>query len=115
MKPTVLRVMGAPTAKYEVWRHVDPLAKKPPPKAQLRGINSATGEFRTASAKEYPTMLSRAIAQVVLTEIRAKVNSGRVRFWDRQSFPEEVEWLQAMHVYSAQIRADAVRLPDFQG
>lgn len=27
---------------------------RPPPKAQLRGIDSATGEFRTARAKEYP-------------------------------------------------------------
>ena len=105
VKPTVLRVMGAPSARFEVWKHV----------AQLRGINEETGEFRTASAKEYPTQLSKAIAHVILTEVKAKIQRGQWQFWERQSFPTEVGWLHDMHVYSAQIRADAVRLPDFQG
>lgn len=115
VKPTVLRVMGAPTARFEIWKHVDPNAKKPPPQAQLRGINSNTGEFRTAGAKEYPAGLSKAIAHVMLNELRNKVASGCLQFWDWNSYPQEIEWLHEMHVYSAQIRADAVRLPDFQG
>ena len=115
VKPTVLRVMGAPTARFEIWKHVDPNAKKPPPQAQLRGINSNTGEFRTAGAKEYPSGLSKAIAHVMIKELSDKVASGCLHFWDWNSYPQEIGWLHEMHLYSAQIRADAVRLPDFQG
>ena len=115
VKPTVLRVIGAPQARFEIWKHTDPHAIRPKNTAQLRGVDTSTGEFKTAGAKEYPAGLSRAMAMVLLKELSAKIRSGRVKFWDASSISEKVEWLRDMHVYSAQIRADAIRLPDYQG
>ena len=115
VKPTVLRVMGAPSARFEIWRHTDKSAKRPLPKDQLRGLDSSTGEFKTASAKEYPTGLSKAIAQVILKEIQEKVAKGHTKCFDSATYPEEVAWLHDMHILSAEVRSDAVRLPDFQG
>lgn len=65
--------------------------------------------------EEEESLLSKAIAQVLMKELRDKVTKGRVQFWDWSSYSKEVEWLHEMHVYSAQIRADAGRLPDFHG
>ena len=115
VKPTVLRVIGAPQARFEIWKYTDPHAIRPKSTAQLRGVDACTGEFKTAGAKEYPAGLSRAMAMVLLKELHAKIRSGSVQFWDASSIPEKVEWLRDMHVYSAQIRADATRLPDYQG
>ena len=85
VKPTVLRVIGAPQARYEIWKHTDPHAIRPKSTAQLRGVDTSTGEFKTASAKEYPAGLSRAMAMVLLKELQAKVRSGSVKFWDASS------------------------------
>lgn len=57
---------GDSQTKFYLLRHQD--HQLPQPSTVLKGVDKR-GQFRTAEAKEYPTLLSKALATTLLQEI----------------------------------------------
>ena len=104
VKPTVLRAMGTPKAQFD-------LEAYHPWRCQADSYYMLQYESPDERIL-HPAGLSPAIAQTTRAEFHRKVTSGHVHFWGATTNAAKVEWLQAMHVYRAKIRADAIRLPD---
>ncbi len=112
VKPTVIRSMGGtPTTKRELLRFQRhdfdyPLHK-------LAGTDS-TGKFRTAAAKEYPWLLSKALASTLLHDLARGVQKRPLRCIDFSTLGHDFEWLIQYACKSSCICSSATWLPDYQ-
>ena len=93
VKPTTLRAlnMGPPEVVARVLRdRTDPLLTRP--MNPLCG-KSRDGTFKTAAAKEYPSLLCRSLVIAALSSIRYRLETvGRIV--SSPLSPEEHDWLQ---------------------
>ena len=112
VKPTVIRAMGGHCAKAELLRHQDNTL--PFPSKRLSGTDS-NGQFKTAAAKEYPWLLSRALASALLAEVADGVQTRPLRCLSYASLGSDFQWLQQFACKSSRIDANATFLPDYQG
>lgn len=84
------------------------------PDVQLGGLNES-GEFRTASAKEYPDAMCKALVCAGLSSLRHKIlTEGVRRLAVSDMSPKLAEWLQLVVDAGSEIRTDAQWLPDYQ-
>ena len=73
----------------------------------------SNGEFRTSRLKEYPARFSFALAFVLARQLDRLWGGGCVQT-ESLPAPELESWIQAAACASAEIRASATWLPDFQ-
>ena len=112
VKPTVLRTMGISRAAGILHRHEVPGAVRPT--SVLAGLDTGTGDFRTAQAKEYPTGLCRALVATMLEGLAQR----RRRHGDSiqhvtQLGERERDWLCQVSLQS-RVNFAAQFLPDYQ-
>lgn len=112
VKPTVIRSMGGDSqTKFDLLRHQD--HQLPRPSTVLKGVDER-GQFRTAEAKEYPTLLSKALATTLLQEIARGVKSRPLHGIPSVLLGTDFDWLAQIARNSSCIKANAVWLPDYQ-
>ena len=110
-KPTGLLTLRLPHFMSDLKQ-----CEAPTPLDQLEtaiGVDSNTGEFKTAKYKEYPAAFCDGIANAISAQLR--------RAWlRRQCHVSEptadlLAWVNEAAQASSEIRANAHRLPDYQG
>ena len=112
VKPTVIRSMGGDgQTKFDLLRHQD--HDLPRPTKVLKGVDER-GQFRTAEAKEYPALLSKALATTLLQEIARGIQCRPLRGISAAFLGKDFEWLAQVARNSSCIKANAVWLPDYQ-
>ena len=112
VKPTVIRTLGMKHPR-DVFRSCE-LEGVQKPDAQLGGLNES-GEFRTASAKEYPDAMCKALVCAGLSSLRHKITTEGVRrLVVNDMSPKLADWLQNVVEAGSEIRTDAQWLPDYQ-
>ena len=112
VKPTVIRSMGgSPFTKQEVLR----LQRHdlPYPVTRLAG-NNAEGQFKTSAAKEYPWLLSKALASTLLHDLARGVQNRPLRSIGHASLGVDFEWLTQFACKSSRICESATWIPDYQ-
>ena len=111
VKPTVIRsIGGTPATKSELLRFQRDDFNYPV--QRLAGLDS-TGRFRTAAAKEYPWLLSQALASTMVHDLARSVQKP-MRCIDHSSLGPDFEWLLRYACKSSCIRSEASWLPDYQ-
>ena len=114
VKPTTLRAinMGPPDLVERVLaQNVDSTLVKP--RNALAGKQS-DGSFKTASAKEYPSNLCRAMVLASMYSLRHRIDQAGV-IETQPLADEEQEWISALHTCASQDSLSGKFLPDFQG
>ena len=112
IKPTGLLTARLPTFKRDMYDHQVPGAIKPT--AAIIG-RFKDGTFKTSEHKEYSDGFCRALAASILLRLKHHHRNG-MSFEQNATLPQEVhEWLSYAKQASAEIRAEAHWLPDFQG
>ena len=112
VKPTIIRAMGLPYAAQSLHRQADPLRVRP--EKLLQGVDEATGLFRTAQAKEYPSELCRALVVTLFEGLakRRRAEGSTIRYAS-QLGEREAQWLSTVMQCSQTVFAGHF-LPDYQ-
>lgn len=114
IKPTTLRAINmGPSALVDriLAQNADSTLVKP--RHALVGKHS-DGSFKTASAKEYPSHLCRAMVLATLYSLKHRIESAGVI--EAQPLAcEEHEWISALHTCALQDSPSGKYLPNFQG
>ena len=112
VKPTIMRAMGLPYAAQSLHRQADPLRVRP--EKLLQGVDEATGLFRTAQAKEYPSELCRALVVTLFEGLakRRRAEGSTIRYAS-QLGEREAQWLSTVMQCSQTVFAGHF-LPDYQ-
>jgi len=114
VKPTTLRALnlGPPEVVNQALReNIDPLLLRP--SNPLRGRQS-DGSFRTAAAKEYPTLLCRALIVATLKGLRHRL-AQHGTFHGPALSKAETDWMTSLYSAACQSNLSGTYLPDFQG
>eukprot|EP00435_Cladocopium_sp_Y103_P062446 s894_g24.t1 len=112
IKPTVIRTMNLPFSAKTLHAHCIP--GLPRPDGALAGIDPVTGQWRTSSAKEYPSGLSRALVATMLTGLHHRHRSEGFSVHQFSVLSEhDQEWLACVQLQSLRTFATTF-LPDFQ-
>ena len=114
VKPTTLRALNlGPEAivSRALQAGADPLLLRPC--NPLRG-RASDGTFRTAAAKEYPTLLCRAMIVATLEGLRHRITHfGTI---PSQALTQaETDWMTSLYRTACQSNLSGTYLPDFQG
>lgn len=114
IKPTTLRAvnMGPPALVEKVLeQNTDSTLVRP---CYALAGKHGDGSYKTASAKEYPSHLCRAMVLATLYSLKHRIDSCGVV----QALPlaaDEHEWISALHACAIQDSLSGKFLPDFQG
>ena len=112
VKPTTLRVLGLPPVAHVFHAHA--LQGVSRPTEHLMGIQTDSGAFKTARAKEYPAQLCKAMIDTLLTGLhRRRQRHGLAPQPLSQLGERDQKWLQHMVEMSSQCTAETF-LPDYQ-
>ena len=112
IKPTLLRAMGLPPSAAALHRQVLPGLVKP--SAVLAGRDEATGQFKTARAKEYPEGLCAALMHTLLGGLAARRSKEKLRIVPLSLLGErDQKWLAEVEALSHQCHVTHF-LPDYQ-
>ena len=113
VKPTVLRFLGLPKVAKHFWKQRDVVYERPA--ATLQGYDPTTKQFRTASAKEYPGHLCRAIATAMLESMAHRLRTeGRAEVDNSLLGEREWHWVEAVAAASSSCRDSQSFCPDYQ-
>ena len=113
VKPTTLRALGlGPPDRFDaaLRRHEDQCAYRP--QVQLKGRDEL-GQFRTASAKEYPARLCYALCDGLLESLFARAAANGISV--AKPTGAQVQWIRAALSASDSIQDGSSFLPDYQG
>lgn len=114
IKPTTLRALnlGSPEVVHKALHdNMDPLLTRP--NNPLHG-RTADGAFRTAAAKEYPSLLCRALIIATLPGLKHRIaQHGTVQGPDLTA--AETTWLKSLYSAACRSSLSGKFLPDFQG
>ena len=112
VKPTVIRAMGLPHAARSLHRQADHCCARPV--NPLQGVDEATGLFRTAQAKEYPSGLCKALVITLFEGLaeRRRTEGSAIRSVS-QLGEREIKWLHTVTQRSKTVFAEHF-LPDYQ-
>ena len=111
-KPTLLRAMGLPPSAATMHRHALPGAAKP--RAVLAGRDEATGQFRTAGAKEYPSGFCEALVHTLLGGLAMRRRKENIRVVPISQLGErDQRWVAEVAALSLTCYSDSF-LPDYQ-
>jgi len=112
IKPTLLRIMGLPRSATTLHAQALPGVRKRD--RVLAGRDEASGQFRTACAKEYPSGLCRALVVTLLSGLatRRQTEGVALRSW-AQLEDSDKQWLDCVAYHSATSCSSSC-LPDYQ-
>ena len=112
VKPTQLSVPGLPDAQRKLRACIQGDAVRP--EHVLQGVDTSTGQFKTAKAKEYPAGFCKALVSTSLSSLRQRVAAeGWNVIPSSQLGERELWWLES--VANAGKRCSATNfLPDYQ-
>ena len=111
VKPTGLLALRLPNFRSTMFAQAN--LNNPRPSAVAIGKHG-DGTFKTAAHKEYPARFCNVLAFSFATQPKSAAQGNALRVADSCS-PEVAEWRRRIVQASAQIRAGAGCLPDFQG
>lgn len=113
VKPTLLRTVGVNggQAKAALQRNV--LADARYPTSTLGG-KAATGEFKTAAAKEYPTHFCKLLMDLVQSHVASEIRAKRTRTVSHSLLTQaELAWLRSL-TEAGSFKTKDRWLPDYQ-
>ena len=112
VKPTHLSILGLPPSGRSLRASELPNLERPT--TTLHGVDPASGQFRTAKAKEYPSGLCRALVVVTLSGLRRRVaDEGWNIIRHSQLGEREKAWLRDVSRCTNEAHATTF-LPDYQ-
>lgn len=112
IKPTVIRSMGGDKrTRFDLLSHQN--HELPRPTKILAGVDES-GKFKTAAAKEYPSLLSRALATTLLQTIQRGLRGRSLRCVKAAFLGNDFDWLLQVAEQSSHIDANAEFKPDYQ-
>ena len=113
VKPTTLRFLGLPYVARHFWKQRDVSYEKPT--KMLQGFDFNAKQFNTASAKEYPEHLCRALATSMLASLSQRWRSERFReVLSSQLGEREMGWVGRVADASGIYRPSQSFCPDYQ-
>ena len=113
IKPTMIRTLGMSRSYVEFKKHEVQGAVRPD--SHLGGIDAATGEFKTASAKEYPPSFCRALVAVAYANLSHKLQTEGANVVPISKLDNRARvWMYSMLESGMKVNQDAQWLPDYQ-
>lgn len=113
-KPTTIRTIGIePVTCREALREAEDQGAQRPREGLIG--KDPSGGWKTSSAKEYPPLLGRGLARLILLEVQSRCRSQLLRPLKASHDPALFQWALETDRVTATIDPLAQWRPDFQG